>query len=60
MDLLTVIEAAAALKTSKFTVRKLIKSGALQAFKVGDTYRVDAADLRHYVEQNRVAARGVR
>ncbi len=40
LDLLTFIEAAEYLKTSKQQVRKMIASGELEAVKVGREYRV--------------------
>ena len=40
LDLLTVIEVAEYLKTSKQQVRKMIASGELEAVKVGREYRV--------------------
>jgi excisionase family DNA binding protein len=60
LDLLTVLDAAATLKKSKFTVRELIKRGALPAFKLSGVYRIDAADLRAYIERNRVTAGGAK
>ena len=52
-DLLTVIEVAAYLKTSKQQVRKMITSGELEAVKVGREYRVTLDALAAWLESNR-------
>lgn len=56
MNLLTIQEAADALKVSEATVRRLIKRGAFAAFKVGERgqLRIKASDLEEYVEAHRV------
>ena len=45
MELLTVKEVAAFLKTSKQQVRKMIQTGELTAIKVGREYRITLAAL---------------
>ena len=56
MKLLSIQEVADALKVSGQTVRRLIKRGALAAYKVGDRgqLRVKECDLERYVEAQRV------
>lgn len=56
MKLLTILEVAEAIKVSEKTVRRLIKSGDLTAYKVGERgqLRVKDQDLEHYVEAQRV------
>ncbi len=57
MNLLTVPEVADTLKVSESTVRRLIKSGVLAAYRVGDRgqLRIEARDLEAYVESQRVS-----
>jgi excisionase family DNA binding protein len=56
MKLLTVDEVAEGLKISESTVRRLIRSGLLPAYKVGERgqLRVKECDLDIYVESQRV------
>ncbi|WP_375757408.1 helix-turn-helix domain-containing protein [Corallococcus exercitus] len=58
MKLLTIPEVAEAMKVSEKTVRRLIKSGDLPAFKVGERgqLRVEEQELERYVESQRVRA----
>ncbi|MEV6924034.1 helix-turn-helix domain-containing protein [Dactylosporangium sp. NPDC051485] len=49
--LLTVEEAGAALRLSKGTVKKLIRSGELDSVKIGASRRIPADDLAAYVKQ---------
>ena len=53
LDLLTVIEVAAYLKTSKQQVRKMIASGELEAVKVGREYRVPLDALASWLDSHR-------
>ncbi len=53
LDLLTVIEIAEYLKTSKQQVRKMIASGELGAVKVGREYRVPLDALATWLDSNR-------
>jgi excisionase family DNA binding protein len=52
---LTAAEAAAELRISPHTLRKLIRSQALPAHHVGGLLRIARVDLEEYLEQNRVA-----
>ena len=54
---LTISEVAADLKVRNETVYKLISSGKLQAFKVGNRYRIQSEDLAAYKEQGIEALR---
>jgi len=51
---LTPSEAAAILRISPHTLRKLIRSQALPAHHVGGLVRIARADLEEYLEQNRI------
>ena len=53
LDLLTIIEVAEYLKTSKQQVRKMIASGELEAVKVGREYRVPLDALATWLDSNR-------
>jgi excisionase family DNA binding protein len=53
--LLTVGEAADELRLSRPFVYRLIESGQLRACRFGATLRVDAQDLREYVDRSRTA-----
>lgn len=48
---LTVSEVAADLKVREETVYKLIQSGRLRAFKVGNRFRVNQEDLIKFKEE---------
>ena len=52
---LTPSEAAAILRISRNTLRKIIRSQALPAHHVGGLVRIADADLEEYLEQNRIA-----
>jgi len=56
MKLLTVQEVADTIKVSEKTVRRLIKSGELVAYKVGERgqLRVKEDELERYVEAQRI------
>ena len=51
--LYSVTEAAAYFKTSKRLVRIMIKSGELEAMKVGREWRIPESAIRTYVESRR-------
>ena len=53
MELLTVQEVAAYLKTTRQQVRKMIQSGELYAVQVGREYRVPLDALADWLEGNR-------
>jgi len=54
---LTVNEVAADLKVQKSTVYKLITSGKLKAFKIGNRFRVTQEDLNKFKEEGIEAVR---
>lgn len=56
MKLLTIQEVAETMKVSEKTVRRLIKRGAIVAYKVGERgqLRVKERELERYVETRRV------
>jgi excisionase family DNA binding protein len=51
---LTAVEAAAELRVSPHTLRKLIRSQALPAHHVGGLLRIARVDLEEFLEQNRI------
>lgn len=51
LEILTLSEVAAHLKSSVKTVRRRISAGKLQAFKEGGRIRVLASELQKYIEQ---------
>lgn len=51
MEVLTVREVAAYLKTTRQQVRKMIQNGELAALKVGREYRVTLAALAEFLEE---------
>lgn len=52
MELLTVQEVAALLKTSRQQVRKLIREQLLPAVKIGREYRIPAEYLDAFLQNN--------
>ena len=50
-DLLTVKEVAAYLRVSRTQVRRLIRSGQLQAMVIGREYRISIASLAAFTEE---------
>ena len=50
-DLLTVKEVAAYLRVSRTQVRRLIRSGQLQAMVIGREYRISLASLAEFTEE---------
>ena len=54
-QLLTLKQAAECLSVCRRTVERLIAAGAFRALKVAGATRVEAAELRRYVEQQRKA-----
>ena len=54
MDLFTVREVAAYLKTSRQQVRQMIRSGQLRAVLVGREYRVPLEALAEWLEESPV------
>lgn len=53
MAALTVGQAAVRLACSTKTIYRLIESRAVRAFRVGRAWRIDDADLEHYVAYSR-------
>ena len=51
MELLTVREVAAYLKTTRQQVRRMIQCGELRAVKVGREYRITLAALAEFLEE---------
>ena len=60
MNLLTVFEVAEIMKVSESTVRRLVRSGALTAYKIGQRgqLRVKQEDLEGYLEDQKFRSRG--
>jgi excisionase family DNA binding protein len=52
-DYLTVAEVAARLRLTPMSVYRLIHSGALPAYRFGNSFRIDPADLDTYLESAR-------
>ncbi len=53
MTILTAEEVAAWLKVKPVTVRRLLVSGKLTGFKVGNEWRITEDDLQRFIEQQR-------
>jgi excisionase family DNA binding protein len=53
MNILTAEEVAAWLKVKPVTVRRLLVSGKLTGFKVGNEWRITEDDLQRFIEQQR-------
>ena len=51
LELLNISDVAKRLKVSETTIRRLIASGKLRSFRVGDLIRIREQDLIEYVEQ---------
>ena len=56
-ELMTVEQVAAYLRLHKLTVYKFIRSGELQALRLGRSFRVRRADVNEFLETHKVAAR---
>lgn len=50
-ELLTVKEVAEYLKVSRTQVRRLIRSGNLQAMMIGREYRISLASLAEFIDE---------
>ena len=57
--LLSTYEVPQALGVSERFVKQLIHAGSLPSFKIGRLRRIDAGDLRAWIERQRAAARPV-
>jgi excisionase family DNA binding protein len=55
-QLLTVILCSQALNVSHWTVRRLIKTGALPTVRIGSRVLVKASDLNSFIDQRRTTA----
>lgn len=53
-EIYTVIQLAAYLKLSPFTVRKYIKAGLIQAFKVGNDYRITKENVGKFITEGSI------
>lgn len=53
--LLTTDDAAAVLRVSAWTMRRLRRDGDVPAVRVGNAWRFDPADLRDYINSRRTA-----
>lgn len=56
--LIDLAEAARRLGTGKHTVRKLIRSGELRAFRVRSVIRISPLDLRRYLQRQAIPSAG--
>src|SRR3990170_5856469 len=56
-ELMTVEQVAAYLQLHKLTVYKFIRSGQLQALRLGRSFRVRRADVNEFLEAHKVASR---
>src|SRR3989304_3070088 len=54
-ELMTVEQVAAYLQLNKLTVYKFIRSGELQALRLGRSFRVRRADVDEFLEAHKVA-----
>ncbi len=52
---LTISDVCAHLKIKKGTVYQLIRTGALPAFRLGRTYRIEPQDLQHFKDSRKAA-----
>lgn len=55
-QLLTVIQCADALSVSHWTVRRLLKSGALPTVRIASRVLVKSSDLTSFIDQHRTVA----
>jgi len=56
LDFLTVGEVARLMRVSNMTVYRLIRSGALEALRVGNRYRVRESDVHKYPDETYIRA----
>jgi excisionase family DNA binding protein len=56
LDFLTVGEVARLMRVSNMTVYRLIRSGALEAVRVGNRYRVRETDVHRYLDESYIRA----
>lgn len=52
--MLTVKEIAKILKVHHMTVRRLIEKGELKAVRIGNLIRIEEADLKRFIKNNKV------
>ena len=57
-SLLTVAEVAKRLAVSRAHVYRLLRTGSLRGVHLGSDWRVDASDLRAWIDERRLAPRG--
>lgn len=53
--LISIREAAKRLSVGNYTIKKLIRLGALRAFRVGYYVRIAPLDLRRYLQRHEIA-----
>jgi excisionase family DNA binding protein len=53
-SLLTIKEVANLLKLNTLTVYEYVRTGQLQAVKLGRNYRIDYSDLNKFIKEHRV------
>lgn len=54
ITLLTINNVSERLNVSERTVRNLIYSGKLPAFKIGGTYRINETDLNEFINSSKI------
>lgn len=57
MNLLTTSEVANLLSVSPSMIRSLVRSGEIQAVKIGSEYRIDEEELRKFIARNKTGAK---
>lgn len=57
-DVLSVADLRRALNISRLGAYKLLRSGSIPCFKIGNTYKIPKTSLIHYVEQQCNAPKG--
>lgn len=54
LHLISARSASQVLGTSPQTIRNMAKAGTLTAFRVGNAIKIDADELRKYIDANRI------
>lgn len=55
---MTVAEVAAQLRTSPYTVYRLLRAGVIPSYRVGRGWRIDAADVEAFIARQKEESRG--
>jgi len=50
----TLKQVADMLQVDPITIYRLVRGGMLPAFRIGRQYRITEADLKRYIEENRI------